>query len=179
MEDGAYGFTYDKTHPFAICTKVSASLQKACIYEMAQKIDSASDYDAKRMIELVGAITDEDNKMMAFEVGVAGLVERSVASDGYTLAYAQCEELEEPYYTSCFTSVIWGLFEHGDPQREYEKPLQLCLEPSVAAHGKTELCYERVAQRLPRFYETPKVRSICLQFPETYRHLCEDELTER
>lgn len=141
---------------------------------MAQKIDSASGYDAQKMISLVSVIPDESNRLMAFEVGMAGFVQQSISTEGYSYAYAQCERLNGIYYDSCLKSVAWALFEHGDPQREYEKSLQLCADPQVESRGKAAFCYERIAEALPRFYTEDKVLSICRQFPAAYQSVCRD-----
>lgn len=177
MTDETYGFSYDKKRPFAICSRVPAAVEKACIYEMAQKIDSASDYDVLKMIDLVSVIKDTDNRFLAFEVGMGGFIQQSISAEGYKPAYAQCERIVDgPYYESCVRSIVWALFEHGDPQREYLKPLQFCADPSIEVHGKTTFCYERVADSLPRFYEPSKIASICAEFPVAYRSACEARL---
>jgi hypothetical protein len=179
MTTDQYGFSYDKEAPFAVCMQQPAFLQQACIYEMAQQLDSISGENAARIVQLVAPITRDTFRQMAFGVGITGIIQQVIDNgNGYSAAYAGCANLQDPYYSSCVKSIVGGLFEEGDPQHEYEKPLIFCADPRIAARNADQTCYERIAEELPRFYDSRTIAGICPQFPASFRSLCTSQITD-
>lgn len=173
MALGQYGFTYDMSQPFAICATQPLYLREACIYEVAQKLDSVSVFQPAKMIEVVSVLPNKDDQLMAFGVGMAGIVQQSIATEGgYQEVLASCTGISETFYPQCVGSIVGGLFEHGEPQKEYQKALRFCEDPIIAERQVTKLCYEQAAARLPRFYTREKITSICREFPAAYREIC-------
>jgi hypothetical protein len=178
MTTHQYGFTYNTKAPFAVCAQQPAFLQEACTYEMAQDTDSIADENAGNLVSVV-QVLPPDLRQMAFGVGITGIVQQIVDNgDGYGDAYAQCSTLKDPYFTTCVLSIVGGLFEEGDPQKEYVKPLAFCENPGLAGNSSAEkACYTRLSQELPRFYNSSTIGQICPQFPEAYRSLCTVQIT--
>lgn len=179
MELGQYGFSYDRAEPFRVCGAVPRFAQKACYYEMAQKLDGLAGGDATRLVPLVAAIADDDLRIMSFRVGVAGIVQNSIWKEGGTeIVLSQCAALSDEYYPSCLLSVIRGLYEHGEPQREYAKALDACTHSSVQARDASSFCYQIVAESLRRFYAPERAEVICMLFPHETRDACVREVVK-
>ena len=174
MELGENGFSMDDRDVFRVCNSVPSMSHKACYYEMAQKLDGLAKHDPRQIYALVARIPSEEMRELSFQVGVAGVIQNVIGeSDGYTKALEQCAGLPaQDYYKKCLLSIVHGLFEHGEPQREYVKALDVCILPSVKEKGLEEFCYQAIAVRLPRFYTDDYIHFICTEFPESYRHFC-------
>lgn len=174
MEDGEYGFSYNYDKPLALCNTVRPGLQKACYYEMAQKLDFAADLDAQKLRALVSVAPNHLLERLAFQVGIAGFVQQRVAKDdGYTYVLKQCNQMNDPWHLYCIESLVNGLYEHGEPQYEYERPLALCRDPLINSNeAGQELCYAKTAERMPRFYAPEKIEKVCQLFPAEYTELC-------
>lgn len=173
MELGDHGFTLDKTNLFGVCDGVPTASQMACYYEMAQKLDGAGERDPQKIVGIVSRIKNEEFRYMSFRVGIAGIIQNVIGQpEGYQKTLEQCIELPEEYYRRCLESIVHGLFEHGEPQREYVKALDVCRSQSLREKGSEEFCYTKVAGRLPRFYTDTQIGKICTEFPEPYRQLC-------
>ncbi len=180
MVRNEYGFAYNAARPFAVCDRVPLGSRKACIYEMAQKVDGLSNKDPRKVAEITGQIPEEDLQTMAFGVAIAGFIQNSIAEEGgYQRVIDSCATLSAELYKKCMESVVHGLFEHGEPQKEYQEALKACAEPSVAEHTYTSDCYKSVAHRLPRFYSDQQILHICGEFPAGSRNVCESGLSKR
>ncbi len=173
METKQYGFAYDRERPFAVCLTRPQAHREACVYEMAQKLDSASGMDPKQMVRLVRAIPETKLQHLAFGVGIAGVIQQDVANrGGYRDIFEKCRTLDDTYYELCIKSIVAGLFEHGNPQEEYVTALVFCAETSIADRGLDNRCYTTIAERLPRFYGDEKILRVCNEFPQAYREEC-------
>lgn len=170
---GLYGFTYDLKHPFRACDALPSFEWRACYYEMSQKLDKPSNLDPVKLAALTRQAITPALGEMAFKVGIAGIVQQIIA-DGteYRDLVDRCGELSDNYFSICMESVSHGLFEHGEPQKEYEKALDACHAPAVAAHDAVKDCYDTVSKRLPRFYSDEKIDEICAHYPTPYQEFC-------
>lgn len=174
METEQYGFSYDYSQPFQACNVLPEGYVHACYYEMAQKIDSVSDRDPILLARIARTARTEELTHVAFGVGIAGVIQQTIADgQGYEKTLDGCVELDETFLPMCIESIVHGLFEHGSPQKEYEKALEFCADQRVDEHGVEEACYRAVATRLPRFYDEATITVICREFPHDFRVSCE------
>lgn len=172
MAEKQYGFEYDVAQPFETCDALSENNVKACYYEMAQKLDGVSDRDPVRMVEILRDAREE-YVLLAFRVGIAGIIQQTVAdNEPYESTLARCATLEQRFFQACVESIVAGLFEHGVPQEEYKKPLQVCEEDVVVRGSAQDVCYRTLAQRLKRFYEPARLRELCVLIPQQDRAHC-------
>lgn len=170
-----YGFVEKKETLFSNCIGVPEAAQKACYYEMAQKIPGYTNNNPMEVQTFISQIANKKYRDMAFQVGVAGIIS-SVLTEGsaYIHVSTLCDGLDDTHYSSCVDSVIAGLYEHGEPQEEYKKALVFCSEDPIAAHHKLDFCYQTVALRMPRFYSPRQIVGICKEFPLPYQHYCQN-----
>ena len=176
-----YGFQAEADgNLFSMCDRLPQNMHKSCYFEVAQKVDRASDNDPVKLVGIAKAVQDKDQIPVVFSVGIAGIMQRVIVEeDGYKKIIASCSKLDDPFVSLCMTSVINGFFEHGEPQKEYVKALGICTLPEIEKKGMQEMCYEAVSQRLLRFYTKDKIENICRMFPSTYRDSCLKKITER
>lgn len=177
MEDEEYGFRYDTEKPFGSCDLLKTGWLHACYYEAAQKLGLLSPGNPRGIARVVNGVANANDelKRMAFAVGVAGIIQQTIVEKrgGYAEPLALCGELNQFFFDACVLALAWGLFEHGMPQEEYRNVLHLCAEQLVEERGMRGACYKYAADRLPRFYESSRIASICREFPPDIRSLCE------
>lgn len=173
MEIRQFGFEYNLTRPFAICDSVGKADVKACYYEMAQKLDGLAERDPIKMAKIVAPIKNTALRTMAFQVGIAGIIQNVIQSGGQYAVLEQCQKLPEDLYTECLRSVLHGLFEHGLPQQEYVQALEVCK----ALQANQSSCFDDVSQRLRRFYTVEKSLAICNEFPTEFQESCRSQVT--
>lgn len=173
MSDGAYGFTYNYEHPFRACDALPEKEWRPCYYEMSQKLDKPSHNDPVQLEALAAQAKTPELALWSFRTGIAGIIQQVIGrGEEYKHILEECGALSDTMYRACMGSIINGLYEHGNPQKEYEKALSVCTEASVTAHHATEECYKTVSIRLPRFYTDEKIQTICTEYPDAYRASC-------
>jgi len=109
---------------------------------------------------------------MVFSVGIAGMVQPLAGSEGYRTLVDECLALQGEYVWLCLSNVLHGLFEHGQPGEEYQKPLLVCTDARLPALGLEDDCYTFIAWKLPRFYDASRRTEICAGVPDAYRASC-------
>lgn len=175
MSLGQYGFTFNREEPFRFCDAGPKELQSACYYETAQKLDGLAHYDPVAVAEIVAHVADKKLRTTAFQVGVAGIVQNTILDENAPeRTIARCALLEQELFEMCLGSFINGLFEHGSPQEEYKRALDVCALPAVQEKSAALFCYDTIALRLDRFYSDDQKRNICALIPAEYRDGCID-----
>ncbi len=168
-----YGFSYDQARPFVPCDAGPRSLQSACYYEMAQKLDGLAERDPVKLARIVADIPDERLRLMSFKVGIAGIVQNTIQDKGASeRILSACATLDRRFLNLCLENFVHGLFEHGAPQEEYIRALGMCRLDAVVENDLASKCYVAVMERLPRFYSQDQQRSICTEFPPEFRSDC-------
>lgn len=173
MQLEQYEFSYDTEDPFSTCRTMPERYWHDCYYETSQKLDRLSGRDPVRIAEIVQHAPTEKIRRSSFEVGVAGIIQQTIADErGYEETLARCALLDDPLFMSCMKSILRGLFEHGAPQEEYKKVLVFCEDAYIAARGQTKACFWFTAESFIRFYTPEKALELCTTFPEAYRDIC-------
>lgn len=172
MVDNNFGFSYPKD-PMGWCKEAAPGNERPCIAEVSQKFDSFSGMDPVKLREIVKSAPNEELSAVAFQTGVAGIIQQRVTKgNGYDETLTQCMKLDNTYFRFCADSIIHGLFEHGEPQVEYKKPLAMCKDPRIAEKGFEKECYNDIISRMPRFYSPEQRIKICAEFPASYQAVC-------
>jgi hypothetical protein len=168
-----YGFTLNRKRPFSSCDAGPKNLRSACYYEMAQKLDGLADFDPVKLAAIVADISDAQLRRTAFQVGIAGIVQNTLQDvDASEKILSACATLDEEFSKGCLESYIHGLFEHGAPQEEYIRALEVCRLDVIIANGLAPQCYSFVSARLPRFYTPDQRKNICKLLPAEFRESC-------
>ncbi|TSC63596.1 MAG: hypothetical protein Athens041674_3 [Parcubacteria group bacterium Athens0416_74] len=171
-----YGFALNRKHPFSSCDSGPKNLRSACYYEMAQKLDGLADRDPIKLATIVADISDAQLRRTAFQVGIAGIVQNTLQDvDATEKILSACATLEDEFFKGCLESYIHGLFEHGAPQKEYTRALDVCRLDVIIAKGYVSQCYHVVMERLPRFYSQDQQKKICALFPSELQEDCKPD----
>jgi hypothetical protein len=67
--------------------------------------------------------------------------------------------------------IVVGLFNFGEPLREYERAFVLC-DSDMVQDVHRAACYEEFSRNVRRFYPDEKREVLCQQFPSEYAPLC-------
>lgn len=173
-DDGQYGFVRPQDNAFfAICDALPQTMHHACYYEIAQKLDRPSKGDPIRLAALAKTVTDTDEITRIFSVGIAGIMQQVIQDKNkYEAVIASCTKLDSALFSVCILSTINGLFEHGEPQREYVKAMEVCTFKEIRDTPMEQECYDTVANRLLRFYDKPHSLAVCAMFPRAFKDRC-------
>lgn len=173
MEDKNYGFVYPEKDPLGYCDPLPLGQRRACLFEMAQKLDRVSGYDPVKLYQIAARAGDDEEAQTSFSVGIAGIVQHYVNDgNGYESTLTACLKLNDQYLDVCVRSIIHGLFEHGDPLLQYKKPLHMCSDVRIGNRRMTKSCYENVMVGIRRYFGEEKRKLICDEFPENARQYC-------
>lgn len=159
MMDNEYELSYNMDAPFAFCDAVAPDRQADCYYEAAQKLDSVSGFDAKRMGDIVYALPRPDLHGWIMSTGMAGLVQHDPGSDQLDILFG-CREVHESLFDACLGGLVGGLSEHGPPQKEYEYAANFCEQDALTDQERTT-CYWVLDAQLARFRADDEVVSMC------------------
>lgn len=175
MENKEYGFSYDYAKPFAPCQPYSGAWKQACVFEMAQKLDVVAKESITKLQLLIGSERDPELRKIAFKVAMTGAMQSMAGSDDHVAFGLECKALDEETVIACTQAIVAGLFEHGEPQREYEKAIEYCRQPFVVGTPAESTCWDAVSRRLSRFYDSEKRKEICALFPGLRNEACRAE----
>jgi hypothetical protein len=171
MEDENFGFIYNKEDPFQLCRQIPSAWQHACYYEMAQKLDGVTNRDAEKLVAIADSIQSPEYRILSFRVGIAGFIQNVVSTNRYLEFARTCSGLDSECGEACILSLVNGLFEHGEPQREYVKAHELCSSDAVTDQYRPG-CWDSYVQRLPRFYTAEVRAELCMNVPPEYQEEC-------
>lgn len=167
MSNKEYGFAYDTANPFAPCALIEEKRVFACHYELGQRLSAVIEDDPRKAVSIVRTIQDRTIREMVMGVIVAAIMQRAAPLQEEGRVLSQCSEIgDEALFDVCLRSSLHGIMEHGAPQKEYMQALRYCAHPLIAQRGKDTGCYEGLARRLPRFYDSEQRAAICKKFPD-------------
>ena len=173
MFDGEYGLVYDLKDPFFECQALSQGDQLPCYNEMAQKLDTVSDWNLVKAAEYVEDIENDHWASKIIGVAAAGMILQDI-NDGSYFRYAeQCRKIPKRLHARCFKGIIAGLMEYGKPEEEYKKAVEFCTS-SFVYKDELSLCHEILLQKFTRFYSKEKVEKLCKEVSLGFEEYCID-----
>lgn len=152
---GGYGGVFTEEAPFKLCAAVGHEwAREGCVWEFSKRLLWFTKGDALEALHLVerAARTFEDGAytQLAVRSAAEGVGRYAQAHTNAELAGA-CGELGEDVRRICMTHIAMGLFNAGEPGREWERPAQFCQDGSLPDEEKVA-CLEAVAQRIQHSY---------------------------
>jgi len=159
MADGEYGMTYNRDNPFAFCDSEEYHHQPDCYYEMAQKMDSVSDHDPVKAVEIAKRAVREDLWSTIIKVAIAGMVQHDPKGDQSRLVTA-CRLVTLDLLEVCLQSIVSGLIEHNTGGQDFSNVISFCANDEFS-EIESDLCYEGLAKRLDRFYTKIEIKESC------------------
>ena len=174
--DEKYGLSMDPKDPFAVCRTQPYVYWKACYGEFAAKLDTVLDWDIRLLPAYVNKLPDEKLKRLVVWVVPSVMMAKNILDDDHSQYIKECRES----FTGLLRRICWGgsilgFFQHGEPEKQYEKILNFCNSSAWKTEDERVFCWGEGLRQMRQNYALDKVKSICLSVPEKYRSLCLDE----
>jgi len=157
MADGEYNLSYNLKEPFAVCDIYENVYKPDCYYEIAQKLDKASDFNTVNMVTLVQQIKDPSLQNMAMSVGMAGIVQHDPLGEK-SMLLGECLGIPDSLQDACVVGLLGGLVEHGI-EGDYITAINFCELEMPSEVRKA--CYEELQNKLLRFETESTVVGMC------------------
>ncbi len=157
---GEYEIKVNKNDPLWLCNKQETKYQDPCFISMNIFLMSLSDGDVKKASEYLKTIKDDSVAThamlnLALPFGISNL-----NTDNHSNSVVICRSLEKRLIESCIQGYAFAFLEHGEPSKEYIKPIKFCKE-TYLTDSESEACLSYIYSYLPQWYSKEKVSSIC------------------
>lgn len=160
MEIGEYGLTYDWDYPFTLCETQEEINKQACYYEMGQKMDTVSNFDIEKAMEVLNRVPDKQFIPMLLENSIGGFLQTTLVNNAEFDYMEKCVTFEGELERECIKGIVSGLFEHGDPGDEYKKVIAVCTQDYLEESHKN-ICFTELETRFAKFYSNAEREVVC------------------
>lgn len=174
--DEKHGLSMDPKDPFAVCRTQPYTYWKACYGEFAAKLDAVLNWDIRLLPPYVNRLPDEKLKRLVVWVVPSVMMAKDILSEDQTSYITGCREsFSGRLRLICWGGSILGFFQHGEPEKQYEKILNFCNSSAWKTEEERVFCWGEGLRQMRQNYTPDKVKDICLSVPLPYRPLCLDE----
>ena len=173
--DEKYGLRMDPKDPFAVCRTQPYTYWKACYGEFAAKLDTVLNWDIHLLPAYVNKLPDEKLKRLVVWVVPSVMMAKDILADDHREYIDGCREsFTDLLRRICWGGSILGFFQHGEPEKQYEKILNFCNSNAWKGEDERVFCWGEGLRQMRQNYSLDKVKGICPRVPEEYRFLCLD-----
>ncbi len=173
MLENKYGFKIDRKDPFSFCDTVPVRYKQVCITEMAPKLDSLTDWDVSKIPLYLNSIIDQQLREEVVKIAAGVMMQRDITLSSWDLYIERCRTLPSNLSAACLKGIVWGMTGHGEPTKEYSKPLQFCGSTFFTNEERRQ-CYYNLATQLSLIYSVGRVGEVCDMTPVLYKEVCMD-----
>ena len=174
--DEKHGLSMNPEDPFAPCRTQPYTYWKACYGEFAAKLDTVLNWDIHGLPAYVNKLPDEKLKRLVIWVVPSVMMAKDILSNDHSMYITSCREsFSGNLRRICWGGSILGFFQHGEPEKQYEKILSFCNSGAWKTEEERVFCWGEGLRQMRQSYSLDKVKGICLDVPEKYRFLCLDE----
>ncbi len=167
-----FGLSFDAQTALRLCDTLARVDQRACYSEFAMKLYPVLQDDPVKAAAYADTLQRKEFSIVAFNVMIAGMMERKVPRDTYGEVFSACTKLTETYFETCVRSSVGGMMAHGSPGTEYERVLIACENAHLIDRNGRAFCYSELTNKLNRLYPHEERQRICDLFPEEYTSSC-------
>ncbi len=173
--EGEYGLSLPPEDPFFYCHNQPYRYLKACYGEFAPKLDRILGWDLHGLPLYIDDIRDDKLKSLVVWVVPAVMMAHDIFQNDHSEYVTSCRSgFGSPLREICWGGAILGFFQHGEPEKQYEKVLAFCAADAWEEHERG-FCYGESFRRFRQEYAPEKTANLCTLIPEQYRFLCFDE----
>jgi len=172
---GEYKLVLDKNDPVKICRQQKKQYQDACYISMNTLLLQLTNYDLMRAVLFIEVISDDVTASHAMINLAAPIGTKNISKTDHTETISICRLVQKRLHLPCIAGYAYGFLEHGEPEREYIKPLKFCESESLT-RDEQNACFEYILSYLPRWYAQEKVESICATLDGTVKKLCYEKI---
>ncbi|MEI6863793.1 MAG: hypothetical protein WCK46_00260 [Candidatus Adlerbacteria bacterium] len=154
-----HGLSFDKLHPFALCTTLAKSWKRMCYAGVADRFFREASLTVPSLIEHIAQVEDPSLRVQAFRPAMRVLILRAMPHNSYLSLIPACATVSKELFVSCITIFPSALFTGGFPEQEYPKALALCASNQIHALDAEKVCYLSIAKQLALFYPPEKLQA--------------------
>jgi len=152
---GGYGGVFTAEDPFQLCAAAEHEwAREGCVWEFSKRLvwfTKGNALEALRLVERAArAFESGAYTQLAVRSAAEGVGRYEQSRDDAELA-AACGTLGEDVRRLCVIHIAMGLFNAGQPGREWERSAQFCQEESLPDDERAA-CLDAVAQRVRHSY---------------------------
>lgn len=173
--DNEYGLSIDPKNPFAVCKTQPYRYQKACYGEFAAKLDFILNWDIRKLPPYVNSLTDDKLKRLVTWVVPSVMMAKNILDPDQSQYITECRDsFTGRLRLICWGGSILGFFEHGEPNKQYEKIVAFCKSDAWQTADERTFCWQEGIRQMRQNYNKDMMTGLCTTFPEQYRHFCTD-----
>lgn len=171
MSQGKYSLSLNHNDPFAFCRTQPHRYDRACYGEFSPKLDVVTNWDISKVDNFIKDMADQSLVELIVRTAVGPMMQRDVNKEDLTNYVQNCRKLSANLSLVCLRGVVWGLAQHGEPEKEYVKILKFCSNSPLNTQEKKS-CYQEASDQFYRMYSSEKVASICNEVTSVNRSDC-------
>lgn len=171
---GEYKLVLDRRDPLKICRAQKLKYQDACYVSMNTLLLQLVNYDLRKAALFLEDISDDDIARHTMINLASPLGTKNMAGFDHSEMLTVCRSLPSRLRLACIQGYAFGFLEHGEPEREYVKPIQFCESDKLTTEEQ-KACFEYIFTYLPKWYSREKVEAICTTVNAPWRALCEQQ----
>ncbi len=166
-----YGLSLAKSDVRELCRVQPDVYKEACYGELNAIARDIAKEDMPKAIRYILEIKDTAYiaKSVEYVAGIYG-IQYATTKSLYEFAQA-CEAAGPDYLVSCHRGAIRGLYEHGVPNKEYERVYAYCDSGYFGSVDRTK-CYQEALGQLTSQYGTRLFAQACEAAPADMRQYC-------
>lgn len=174
-----YGLTLNEKDPLRLCRSQPTDLYRnACYISMNIMLMHTAQGDFAKAAHLIETINEAPlaKPAMLNLAALAGAADMHAPESSHQNIIQICRSLQKHLSLSCVQGYAFGFLEHGEPEREYVKPLNFCGSP-ILDDAESAGCFEYISGYLAQWYPYEKAKKICdSAVPQEYKTICGDAL---
>jgi hypothetical protein len=152
---GGYGGVFTVDDPFQLCARVEHEwAREGCVWEFSKRLvwfTKGNALEALRLVERAArAFEGGSYTSLAIRSAAEGVGRYEQSRSDAELS-AVCRALGDDVRRSCITHIAMGLFNAGEPGREWERAARFCEEESLEGE-EGSACRNAVAERVRHSY---------------------------
>lgn len=164
MTQNRFKFSFDKNNPLALCIG-RQDYQKECFMQLAPKLPNRFKNDLSALFKSLDSVDSVLRADMLY-IAAASLIQNSASVNQGSTLLQQCGQIPQDYQSRCIAGFVKGLFDSGEPSKEYTQALQFC---KLAPDEHKKSCYREVVLLSKNIYPKNKLSQVCFAVDEDYR----------
>ncbi len=172
--NGEYKLTLDRNDPVGICRRQPEKYQDACYVSFNTLLLGLTGYDLAKAATYLAHIPQDVIAQHAMINLASPVGTKHITETDHAPTISVCRSLPARIRLACIQGYAFGFLEHGEPTKEYIKPLQFC-ESNQLTTEEQNACFEYILGYLPRWYAKEKVLMICSDLNPKWKEYCEKQ----
>lgn len=156
-----YGMVFDKKKPLSLCDPyLNTHYEGGCIWQISSWLPDAFDRDLSNVYEYVADNYEEEpiHEMITMSSKVISIYR--IQENDYSSFIIKCKSIPISYQKDCISGYVYGMFEVGEPEKEYVKAIDFCKSSELSKEDKGN-CVNAIIMESSRYYKSEKKELVC------------------